>query len=220
MINIMIGQRIKSARKLRQRSQKWLAEEVGVTQSSVSEWETGKSGLSTANLSSLAEVLDVNFEWLATGRGEMDTPAHTMSYKLINPSTPVSPIETRSEPLNIPIEATRERKSAANYAQKKILDELIKKQTKQQNHAEVTGAKITKFPVEIYSPEKLSLMKQLHRSYIVRSNQVRSSQTRLNKKSSNYYTEEQREFLRLFDALPKSKREVLLTFMRDWINLK
>jgi bacteriophage CI repressor helix-turn-helix domain len=220
MINIMIGQRIKSARKLRQRSQKWLAEEVGVTQSSVSEWETGKSGLSTANLSSLAEVLDVNFEWLATGRGEMDTPAHTMSYKLINPSTPVSPIETRSEPLNIPIEATRERESAANYAQKKILDELIKKQTKQQNHAEVTGVKITKFPAEIYSPEKLNLMKQLHRSYFVRSNQVRSSQTRLNKKSSNYYTEEQREFLRLFDALPKSKREVLLTFMRDWINLK
>ena len=34
------------------------------------------------------------------------------------------------------------------------------------------------------------------------------------------YTEEQQEFLRLFDALPKSKREVLLTFMRDWINLK
>ena len=34
------------------------------------------------------------------------------------------------------------------------------------------------------------------------------------------YTEEQLEFLRLFDELPKSKREVLLTFMRDWINLK
>lgn len=36
----------------------------------------------------------------------------------------------------------------------------------------------------------------------------------------NSYTEEQREFLRLFDALPKGKRETLLTFMRDWINLK
>ena len=34
------------------------------------------------------------------------------------------------------------------------------------------------------------------------------------------YTEEQLEFLRLFNELPKSKREVLLTFMRDWINLK
>ena len=31
------------------------------------------------------------------------------------------------------------------------------------------------------------------------------------------YSDEQREFLALFDKLPRSKREVLLTFMRDWV---
>ena len=31
------------------------------------------------------------------------------------------------------------------------------------------------------------------------------------------YSEEQREFLALFDKLPRGKREVLLTFMRDWV---
>lgn len=119
----MIGNRIKSSRALRKRSQQWLADEIGVKQSSVSEWETGKSGLTTENLSRIAQVLDVNFEWLAKGTGEM------------------------------------------------------------------TGM--------VYRPARV-VMSEAMPEY-------------------NSYTEEQREFLRLFDALPRSKRETLLTFMREWV---
>ena len=67
----MIGNRIKSARKFRKHSQAWLAEEIGVTQPSVQHWEAGKSEPTTNNLSLVAQVLSVRFEWLATGSGEM-----------------------------------------------------------------------------------------------------------------------------------------------------
>lgn len=67
----MIGNRIKSARMKRKRSQEWLSEEVGVRQSSVSGWETGKTDPTTENMSRIARVLDVNFEWLAKGTGQM-----------------------------------------------------------------------------------------------------------------------------------------------------
>ena len=67
----MIGNRIKIARVHQSRSQAWLAEEIGVTQSSVHQWEAGKSEPTTNNLSLIAQVLSVRFEWLATGAGEM-----------------------------------------------------------------------------------------------------------------------------------------------------
>ena len=118
----MIGNRIKSARAARKRSQQWLADEVGVTQSSVSEWETIKTDPATENLKRIAKVLDVDFEWLATGRGEME-----MQYR----------------------------------------------------------------PVAMKTAEPMAIYPS--------------------------YSEEQREFLALFDKLPRGKREVLLTFMRDWV---
>lgn len=126
IIKVMIGQRIKSARTLRKRSQSWLAEEVGVKQSSVSEWETGKSGLTTENLARIAQVLDISFEWLAKGTGEMTV----------------------------------------------------------QNKG-------------LYQPARVVLAESMP--------------------EYSSYTEEQHEFLRLFDALPKGKREILLTFMREWV---
>ena len=125
IINFMIGNRIKSARLARDKKQDWLAEEIGVRQSTISAWERGKKDPTTENMSRVAKALAVNFEWLATGRGEME-----QQYQ----------------------------------------------------------------PARIVLPEALP--------------------------EYNSYTEEQREFLRLFDALPKGKRETLLTFMRDWINLK
>ncbi|WP_274570652.1 helix-turn-helix domain-containing protein [Neisseria leonii] len=118
----MIGNRIKLARKTAKRSQQWLADEIGVHQTSVTQWETGKTDPTTENLSRIAQVLDVSFEWLAKGTGEMGVVYQPVTIKL-------------AEPL----------------------------------------------------PQYKS------------------------------YSEEQLEFLRLFDALPKSKREILLTFMRDWI---
>ncbi|OWY40083.1 hypothetical protein CEK28_04935 [Xenophilus sp. AP218F] len=67
----MIGSRIKEARKARKQSQQWLADEVGVLQSSVSAWEICRSEPTTENLSRIAQVLRVSHDWLATGRGDM-----------------------------------------------------------------------------------------------------------------------------------------------------
>lgn len=185
MINIMIGQRIKSARKLRQRSQKWLAEEVGVTQSSVSEWETGKSGLTVENLSALAKVLDVNFEWLATGRGEMDS--------LSDGATGILP--TRGVPATLGVGTVGGVGVAAAGSS-----------------IGVAALGLIEKAVDIFRPS----------SPDSESNYLEPAKIALTEPMPIYssYTEEQLEFLRLFDALPKSKREVLLTFMRDWINLK
>lgn len=120
----VMGARIKEARKLRNRSQKWLAEEVGVTQPSVSDWEKGTSSPSTANLSAIASLLDVNFEWLASGRG----PRESIVY---------APVE-----------------------------------------------------VLVVEPGQQDL------------------------------DEEEKELLDLFRKLPKSRRSLLMTFVRDWIKLK
>lgn len=68
----MIGTRINTARKARKRSQGWLAEQAGVNQSAVSHWETGLTEPTTNNLSLIAQALRISFEWLTTGRGEMD----------------------------------------------------------------------------------------------------------------------------------------------------
>lgn len=178
MINIMIGQRIKSARKLRQRSQKWLAEEVGVTQSSVSEWETGKSGLTVENLSALAKVLDVNFEWLATGRVE-DSLSDGATGILPTRGAPATPV------VGTPGGTPGGMSMVGEDGIEVTALGLIQIEKSESNYLEPAKIALTE-PMPIYSS----------------------------------YTEEQLEFLRLFDALPKSKREVLLTFMRDWINLK
>lgn len=68
----MIGHRIREARKLRGYNQQWLAEQVGVSQPSVSDWESGRNDPTMDNLAMAARVLDVHIEWLATGRGQRD----------------------------------------------------------------------------------------------------------------------------------------------------
>ncbi|MTD32429.1 helix-turn-helix domain-containing protein [Paludibacterium denitrificans] len=68
----MIGSRIKEARQARKKSQGWLAEQAGVNQSAVSHWETGLTEPTTNNLSLIAQALRISFEWLTTGRGDMD----------------------------------------------------------------------------------------------------------------------------------------------------
>lgn len=52
-----------------------LARIVGVSQPTVSDWENLVTDPKTENLSILAVELKVNFEWLATGRGEMKYPS-------------------------------------------------------------------------------------------------------------------------------------------------
>lgn len=70
-----IGARIKKARKLRGMSQDELAELVGVSQPSVSEWERGVSNPTMDSLGMVAKVLRVSLEWLGKGEGEIEPSA-------------------------------------------------------------------------------------------------------------------------------------------------
>ncbi|AWV08478.1 helix-turn-helix transcriptional regulator [Marilutibacter maris] len=67
-----LQQRIRLARRHAGLSQAAVARAVGVQRSAVSHWEAtvGKSP-STSNMRELALVTQVQFEWLATGRGRM-----------------------------------------------------------------------------------------------------------------------------------------------------
>ena len=86
-----IGQRIKLARYHRNRSQKWLAIELGITQTSVSDWERSQNSPSLENLVALALLLDVSFEWLGTGRGSMLIGNPDIEYEAIPIIPPISP---------------------------------------------------------------------------------------------------------------------------------
>lgn len=70
----MMKERIKRARRERGWSQAELALRMFVTQPSVAEWESGRKAPNMKNLVRLAKLLDVGFEWLSTGRGEMRPP--------------------------------------------------------------------------------------------------------------------------------------------------
>ncbi len=61
--------RILRARKEKKLSQQALADLIGVSRSALAQWETEMSSPSLANLRKMAEILEVSFEWLATGRG-------------------------------------------------------------------------------------------------------------------------------------------------------
>ena len=63
-----IGERISELRKEQHISQGQLAEALEVTRQAVSKWENDLSSPDTLNLIRLAEVLDSDVEYLATGR--------------------------------------------------------------------------------------------------------------------------------------------------------
>jgi transcriptional regulator with XRE-family HTH domain len=62
-----IGTRIRAARRDRGLTQDELADHVGVSRSAVAQWETGRTGQVTGNLSRIASVLEVNVEYLMHG---------------------------------------------------------------------------------------------------------------------------------------------------------
>lgn len=75
----MSSQRIRLARRHAALSQTQLAKVVGVQRSAVSHWEApqGKNP-SVKHLREVAVATGVQFEWLATGRGEMATSRDTV----------------------------------------------------------------------------------------------------------------------------------------------
>ena len=62
-----IGTRIRVQRRERQLTQDELAQKVGVSRSAVAQWETGRTGQITGNLSRIAAALDVGVEYLLYG---------------------------------------------------------------------------------------------------------------------------------------------------------
>jgi transcriptional regulator with XRE-family HTH domain len=62
-----IGDRIRQARQERNLTQEQLADAVGVTRSAVAQWETGRAGQVTGNLSRIAAILEVGVEHLMFG---------------------------------------------------------------------------------------------------------------------------------------------------------
>jgi transcriptional regulator with XRE-family HTH domain len=62
-----IGSRIRTIRRERGLTQDELAEQVGVSRSAVAQWETGRTGQVTGNLSRIASALRVNVEFLMVG---------------------------------------------------------------------------------------------------------------------------------------------------------
>lgn len=62
-----IGERISTLRKERELSQGQLAELLGVSRQAVSKWESDKTSPDTINLIRIADVLDTEVEYLATG---------------------------------------------------------------------------------------------------------------------------------------------------------
>jgi len=75
-----LGARIAEARN--GRSQSELAKALGITRSSVSQWESGTTEPSAENLRNIALICEVDYDWLATGRGakplnrEFSAPTH------------------------------------------------------------------------------------------------------------------------------------------------
>ncbi|PJE77821.1 HTH-type transcriptional regulator Xre [invertebrate metagenome] len=64
-----LSTRILQARKNKKLSQQSLADMIGISRSALAQWETEMSSPSVDNLRKMAELVNVSFEWLATGRG-------------------------------------------------------------------------------------------------------------------------------------------------------
>ena len=82
-----IGERIAELRKKQEMSQGQLADAMGVSRQAVSKWENDQTSPDTIRLIQLADVLDSDVEYLATGR--------TMVYR--RPPIVIKTVETKIE---------------------------------------------------------------------------------------------------------------------------
>ena len=75
MRRVKLADRIRKCRKLSGMSQERLSDALDVSRSTIANWEgTDDITPTTDRLHKLAAVCNVSFEWLATGRGEINLP--------------------------------------------------------------------------------------------------------------------------------------------------
>ena len=67
-----IKTRLKIARKARRLSGEELGQLLGVTQSTISQWESGRRKPKLSTLTRIADALNVCLQWLITGQGQME----------------------------------------------------------------------------------------------------------------------------------------------------
>lgn len=92
-----IGERILTLRKTKAISQGDLAKQLGVSRQAVSKWENDQSSPDTLNLIKLADLLETEVSYLATGRSEIKPPAPIV-INLLSKEEHVPPPPVRSSP--------------------------------------------------------------------------------------------------------------------------
>ncbi len=92
-----IGERILTLRKTKAISQGDLAKQLGVSRQAVSKWENDQSSPDTLNLIKLADLLETEVSYLATGRSEIKPPPPIV-INLLSKVEHVPPPPVRSSP--------------------------------------------------------------------------------------------------------------------------
>lgn len=96
-MSMSIGERILTLRKTKAISQGDLAKQLGVSRQAVSKWENDQSSPDTLNLIKLADLLETEVSYLATGRSEIKPPAPIV-INLLSKVEHVPPPPVRSSP--------------------------------------------------------------------------------------------------------------------------
>ncbi|MBN2289143.1 MAG: helix-turn-helix transcriptional regulator [Candidatus Glassbacteria bacterium] len=78
----IIGENIKTARKLKGLSQRALAEKLGIAFQNLSVWENGKGAPSARYLMKLAEILEISIDQLTSERGVTDAVSYAQEQRL------------------------------------------------------------------------------------------------------------------------------------------
>ena len=97
-----MGERVKLIRKELKLTQEQLAQRLGIGKAALSMIETGKCGLSTRNKNILVQDLNVNPEWLDSGKGEMFNaePDYTAFRLRSDNSLPLFEEQGATKPIN------------------------------------------------------------------------------------------------------------------------
>lgn len=96
-LSMSIGERILTLRKTKAISQGDLAKQLGVSRQAVSKWENDQSSPDTLNLIKLADLLETEVSYLATGRSEIKPPPPIV-INLLSKVEHVPPPPVRSSP--------------------------------------------------------------------------------------------------------------------------